>query len=326
MTEQIPYLSRREVERLLTLDLAADSQRAAFEALGRGTAEQPFKLMHSSRFDDSTVFCTVARLSAGTGAIAKFGSVNPGNPAAGLPSVSALVTALDAGTGRPVAVLDGIAITTLRTAAASAVAVDALAAADAADLGVIGSGTQARAHVRALARVRPLTEVRLWSPTPANRERAARELADELGIGVRAVGDAEEAVTGMAIVAACSLSREPVVRGRWLKPGTTVVSVGSFEPDRAEVDAEVLRRAAAVVVDDPDTAAAHAGPVMRALRDGDLRRPDLIALGAVLTGRRAARTGPEDIVFYNSVGLGVQDAAATWALLDASARAEGAGR
>ncbi|MET7699378.1 ornithine cyclodeaminase family protein [Streptomyces sp. NPDC005485] len=316
------YLSRGRVRELLTTDEAIASQRAAFTALGDGTAELPGKIMHPSRFDDSVFFSYVSRLSADTGAVAKFGSVNPGNAAAGLPTVHAVITALDPVTGQLAAVMDGTAVTTLRTAAASAVAFDALATADSAELGLLGSGTQALAHARAVARVRELRSVRVWSPHAGRRALAAQQLAAELGVATKAVDSAEEAVAGLPMVAACTLSSTPVVRGEWLAPGCTVVSVGSFEPTRSEVDAEVVRRAAAVVVDDPATAAEHAGPVVEALRAGRLSPEQLIPLGEVLTGRRSARTHPEDIVFYNSVGLGVQDAAAAWAVIDAARRGE----
>ncbi|MGW3156919.1 ornithine cyclodeaminase family protein [Streptomyces sp. NPDC001089] len=312
------YLSREQVVELLDTDAAIASQRAAFTALGDGTAELPGKIMHPSRFDDSVVFAYLARLSADTGAVAKFGSVNPGNAGAGLPTVHAVINALDPVTGRLAAVMDGTAVTTLRTAAASAVALDALATADSAELGLLGSGTQALAHARAVARVRELRSVRVWSPHPGRRAEAARRLAAELGIAVEAAGTARDAVAGASMVAACTLSRTPVVRGEWLAPGCTVVSVGSFEPTRSEVDAEAVRRAAAVVVDDPVTAAEHAGPVVEALARGVLTPDDLIPLGGVLTGGRTARTGPDDIVLYNSVGLGIQDAAAAWAVIDAA--------
>ncbi|MGQ4387134.1 ornithine cyclodeaminase family protein [Streptomyces sp. SAS_270] len=316
------YLSRGRVRELLTTDAAIASQRAAFTALGDGTAELPGKIMHPSRFDDSVFFSYVSRLSADTGAVAKFGSVNPGNAAAGLPTVHAVITALDPVTGQLAAVMDGTAVTTLRTAAASAVAFDALATADSTELGLLGSGTQALAHARAVARVRELRSVRVWSPHAGRRALAAQQLAAELGVATKAVDSAEEAVAGLPMVAACTLSSTPVVRGEWLAPGCTVVSVGSFEPTRSEVDAEVVRRAAAVVVDDPATAAEHAGPVVEALRAGRLSPEQLIPLGEVLTGRRTARTHPDDIVFYNSVGLGVQDAAAAWAVIDAARRGE----
>ncbi|MEU9881795.1 ornithine cyclodeaminase family protein [Streptomyces phaeochromogenes] len=324
MTDDVLHLSRDQVAALLDTDTAIRSQRAAFTALGDGTAELPGKIMHPCGFDDSVVFAYLARLSADTGPVAKIGSVNPGNAAAGLPTIHAVINALDPVTGQLVAVMDGTAVTTLRTAAASAVAFDALATPDSTELGLIGSGTQALAHARSVARVRDLRAVRIWSPNPERRARAARLLAAELGIPVKAVDTAEEAVAGLPMVVACTLSSTPVVRGEWLAPGCTVVSVGSFEPSRSEVDTEVVRRAAAVVVDDPETAAAHAGPVVDALRAGTLTRQDLVPLGEVLTGRREGRTTGRDIVYYNSVGVGVQDAAAAWAVIDA-ARDQGVG-
>jgi len=324
MTDDVLHLSHDQVAALLDTDTAIRSQRAAFTALGDGTAELPGKIMHPSGFDDSVVFAYLARLSADTGPVAKIGSVNPGNAAAGLPTIHAVINALDPVTGQLVAVMDGTAVTTLRTAAASAVAFDALATPDSAELGLIGSGTQALAHARCVARVRDLRAVRIWSPTPERRARAARLLAAELGIPVKAVDSAEEAVAGLPMVAACTLSSTPVVRGEWLAPGCTVVSVGSFEPSRSEVDTEVVRRSAAVVVDEAETAAEHAGPVVDALRAGTLTRQDLIPLGEVLTGRREGRRTERDIVYYNSVGVGIQDAAAAWAVIDA-ARDQGVG-
>ncbi|MFD4554714.1 ornithine cyclodeaminase family protein [Streptomyces sp. NPDC058469] len=318
MTDDVLFLSGDRVTDLLDADAAIASQRAAFTALGDGEADLPGKIMHPSRFDDSVVFAYVSRLSADTGAVAKFGSVNPANAHAGLPTIHAVISALDPVTGQLVAVMDGTAVTTQRTAAGSAVAVDTLAAPDAAHLAVLGSGTQALAHVRAIARVRDLKSVRLWSPNPERRTRAAETLAADLPFPVEAVATAEEAVTGASVVAACTLSTTPVVHGAWLTPSCTVVSVGSFEPTRSEVDLDVLRRSAAVVVDDPETAAEHAGPIVDALRDSLLAPDDLIPLGAVLTGRRTARTGPDDIVYYNSVGLGIQDAAAAWAVIHAA--------
>lgn len=305
------FLSAAEVADLLDLDAAAESQRSAFVALYRGQVDLPGKIMHPSRFDDSVMFAYAARLS-GRGTVAKIGSVNPGNVGLGLPSVSALVVALDPVTGIPVAVMDGTAVTTLRTAAGSAVAVDALALSDARELGMIGSGVQARAHIRAVARVRPLDRVVLWSPTPEHRQQAAEELTAELGISVSAVDNPVDAVTDLPIVVTCTLSRSPVVLGAWLAAGTTVVSVGSFEPGRREVDDAVIERARHVVADDPSTAVVHAGPIVATY----LAATDIVPLGGILAGVHEGRTSADDIVFYNSVGLGVQDAAAAWAVID----------
>ncbi|GAA2791969.1 ornithine cyclodeaminase family protein [Saccharopolyspora taberi] len=301
-----------EVAAALDFDTAIASQRVAFESLGRGDAQLAEKV--AIRTGSDTTLSYLSRLSPAHGAVAKLVAVHPGNADAGLPAVSATVLVLDARTGRPTAIMAATALTEIRTAAASAVAADALALATADELAVIGSGVQARAHVRAIARVRTLREVRMFSRDPERREAAAAELSAELGLPVRAVSSAAEAVRSAPVVVTCTLSAEPVVATGELAAGAAVISVGSFEHHRREVDAELVRRAA-VVVDEVGTAAAHAGPIAHALERGDLRREDLRSLGEVLTGRVPGRADDAELVFFNSVGLGVQDAAAAHAVL-----------
>ncbi|MEV0703380.1 ornithine cyclodeaminase family protein [Saccharopolyspora sp. NPDC050389] len=305
--------SDADVAAALDLDTAIASQRLAFESLGRGEAQLAEKV--AIRTGTDTTLCYLSRLSPRHGAVSKLVAVHPGNADRGLPAISATVLVLDATTGQPVATMQATALTEIRTAAGSAVAADALAVPDADELAILGSGVQARAHVRAIARVRELREVRIYSREAARREAAAAELAAELGIAVRAVASAEEAVREAPLIAACTLSAEPVVPTAAVAAGATVISVGSFEHHRCEVDAELIRRAGAVVVDEVDTAATHAGPIVRALERGDIERAQLRALGAVLLGEAPGRVSAEEVVFYNSVGLGVQDAAAAHAVL-----------
>ncbi|RJQ81966.1 ornithine cyclodeaminase family protein [Pseudonocardiaceae bacterium YIM PH 21723] len=317
MNGSIPQISADKVGEVLTPQLAIESQRAAFQALGRDEVDLPHKIMHPSRFGDGVAFAYLSRMSAGTGAVAKIGSVHPGNAELGLPSISATVLAMHPVTGRPFALLDGTVISTVRTAAASAVAADELAVPGPARLGLLGSGVQARAHAMMLAEVRPLTEILVWSPREVSRTATADELTRELGIPARAVATPREAVTDAGLVVTCTLSKQPVLEAGWLADGATVLCIGSFEPDRHEVGTDVLRRAGLVAVDDVHTAVGHTGPVMAALADGTLAEADLAGLGALLNGERPGRSGPKDVVFYASVGLGVQDAAAAWAVLDA---------
>ncbi|TDC53273.1 ornithine cyclodeaminase family protein [Jiangella ureilytica] len=320
MTADVMVLSAADVAALFDPETAVESQRAAFEALGKGTAVQPDKLMLPAADDGAVAFCYAARLSTADPAVSKFGSVTPANAAAGLPTIAALVVVLDAVTGQPAAVMDGTVITTRRTAAASAVAIDALARADAAELAVVGCGVQGHEHVRMLARIRPFRAVRLWGRSERRRTAAARDLAAETGLPVRASATAREAVAGADIVVLCTLSTEPLVERGWLAPGATVVSLGSIAPGRCEVGPDVVA-AARVVVDDPATAAAHAGPIVAGLHAGTLLRDQLVGLGDVLVGTTPGRTAPDELVFYNSTGLGVQDAAAAAAVLERARRA-----
>ncbi|MCO1580545.1 hypothetical protein M8C13_32800 [Crossiella sp. SN42] len=174
---------------------------------------------------------------------------------------------------------------------------------------------QGRWHVRALARVRNLRRIRMWSP---NRERCAHtagQLTEELGVEVVPVPDPVAAVGDADLVIAGTLSHTPVVPTAEVAAGATVVSVGSFAPDRHEVDQALLDRADRVVVDHVPTATGHAGPIMRAVAEGVLTEGDLTSLGEVLCGTRPGRRAPSDLVVYHSVGLGVQDAAAAaWVL------------
>lgn len=323
MSEML-LLGAADVAAVFDLRTAIESQRTAFAALGsREVRLAPRLLLHGPGPSD-VAFCYVSRLPT-TGTVAKFGSVNPGNVARGRPSVSALIIVQDPVDGRPVAIIEGESVTRLRTCAASAVAVDHLAVPDASRLAVIGCGVQGRAHVRALAAIRPIADIRVAGRRSESAADMAHELHKELGMPVTAVASARDAVADADIVATCTTSKDPVVRGSWLAPGCTVVSVGSFAPDRREADVDLLSRAAAVVVDDVATAREQAGPVVAALAADALAEADLIALGTVVTGAGEGRRSPSDIVYYNSVGLGIQDTAAASLIIE-RARAIGVGR
>jgi ornithine cyclodeaminase/alanine dehydrogenase-like protein (mu-crystallin family) len=315
MSDQPIMLSDEDVAAAFDLDTAIASQRRAFEALGAGEATLAEKVAVPNADDSSVALGYLARLSPKHGAVCKLVDVHPDNPDRGLPSVHGTVLVLDARTGQLSAIMDARTLTELRTAAASAVAADLLAPPEVDELAVLGCGVQGKAHVRAIARVRPLRRVRMWSPSPARRHAAAEALAAELGLEVLATDSVAGALRGAPLVAVCTLSTTPVFSADHLATGTTVLCVGSFEPHRRELPPELMR-AATVVVDDTATALEHAGPVLHAVRSGELAASDIVALGAVLTGDAEGRTESTQLVVYVSVGIGVQDAAAAHAVLD----------
>jgi ornithine cyclodeaminase len=308
--------SAADVYRWLDLDTAYGSQVEAFRCLGAGLSELPDRLILPGGVDDALNFCYAARLRPGTGAVCKFGAVASGNAKHGLPTVHAVVLALDATTGRPVALLDGNAITELRTAAATAVAVDHLASAGARTLAVIGCGLQGRAHVRALVRARDIAEVRLWDHTEQHALDAAQALDPEVDPPVLVAETAAGAVAGADIVVTCTSSATPVLARSWIASGATVVSIGSFDRDRMEVPPDFVAGVDRVVVDHLPTALEQAGPVVAAIASLGLGKESIVELGDVVANGRSVRNGPHETVFYNSVGIGVQDAAATWAILE----------
>jgi alanine dehydrogenase len=289
-------LTQAEVRRLLDLDLLIDSLERAFVELSAGRASVPPR---------------TAALVQGRGLLgampgyldgvleAKLVSVFAGNHAVGLPTHQALIALFDDRTGSPLAVMDGTAITAVRTGAASAVATRALAREDARVLAVLGAGVQGRSHVDAVTRVRDFSEIRI-----ASRARAhAEALADELEAVVTA--SFEEAVRGADVVCACTDSGEPVLRREWLAGGEHVTSVGASregpELDQATVQAGLLVVESRVAFE-PYPAGAHE------LEGLD---PESAAeLGEVLAGTRDGRTSPDQITIYKSMGHAVEDASA----------------
>jgi ornithine cyclodeaminase/alanine dehydrogenase-like protein (mu-crystallin family) len=308
----VRIIDAEEVRRRLDLDTAYGSQVEAFRCLGTGLADLPDRLILAGTGGDAVNFCYAARLRPGTGAVCKFGAVAAGNAGRGLPSVHALVLALHPVTGEPVAVVDGEALTELRTAAASALAVDRLARADADTLAVVGCGLQGRAHVRALARRRGYRQIRLFDHTPAH---AADAVAALTGLPVLAAPSGRAALDGADVVVTCTTSSRPVISAGWLRPGATVLSIGSFEPGRCEVEPSLVASADWTVVDHLPIALRQAGTIVAAIAGAGLDPSSIVDFGDVVATGRTVRTSPDDIIFYNSVGIGVQDAAAVWAML-----------
>jgi alanine dehydrogenase len=227
------------------------------------------------------------------------------------------IVAMKIDTGECVATLQGAVVTQLRTAAASAVATRALAPSGARVLGLIGAGAQARSHLRAIAAVRELREVVVWNRTPENAQRVVDEAA-ALGLPCMIAGDVRAVVEQSDIICTLTPSREPIVKGSWLRPGQHLNAVGSPpRPDHREIDSEVLQRAT-LVVDSLDVALAESGAVVMAIEEKAISADDVrLELGQVLLDDTFERS-PEDITLFNSVGLPIQDLAAVTALLAAT--------
>ncbi|WP_394835465.1 ornithine cyclodeaminase family protein [Pendulispora rubella] len=324
MAYEMLVLGALDVRELYDWDTAIASQRRAFAELGGDGARLPEKIIVPA--GDDMAICMAARMSNDTGPVSKFISVHMGNPRRGLPSVQSVVTALDPTDGRPVAILDGNEITTRRTAAASALAVSLLGRRENhGALAIIGSGVQGIAHIQAIARVQRFAEIRLWSPTRAKCEQAAQSLQTEDGLDIVLSDSAEAAVKGASVIVACTSSAQPVVHGAWLSPGSTVLSVGSFTPERCEIDEAAVQRSDVLVVDHVPTEVTHGGPIVKALARGYRKVEDLVPLADIVLGRHPGRRSPDEIIVYNSVGIGVQDAAAAWTIIE-RARASGRGK
>jgi ornithine cyclodeaminase len=228
----------------------------------------------------------------------KVATVAPDNPDVGLPRIQGSYLLLDGPTLTPVALLDGIALTAIRTAAVSAVAVDALAEPDAATLVVFGSGPQAHSHVTALRAVRPVERIVVIARDPERAEKFVAWCGGEARVGTTAD------VAAADLVACCTTARTPLFDGTLLADHATVVAVGSHEPEAAEVDATTLTRST-VVVEASATALREAGDVIQPVDAGLFDPAMLVDLAAVITGSVRVPTSRPRL--FKSVGMAWED-------------------
>ena len=303
-------LSERDVRAVLPMpDLIAAMERA-LSAYSSGAVAQPVRTVLEVGPEKAFFGVMPAALDDPPAVGAKLVTVYHGNHARGLPSHLATIALLDHATGALVAIVDGRYITEARTGAVSAVSVKYLARADASVLAVIGSGVQARSHIEAIRHVRRLADVRVWSPRRDHRERFAREMADETGLAVRAVDDAQSAVRGADLIALTSASTVPVVENSDIAAGAHIAAVGACRPDQREMPTALVARSR-LFVDSRAGALKEAGEILLPIKEGALGAEHIAAeLGEVVAGRVAGRTSPSEITIFKSLGMAVEDVVA----------------
>jgi alanine dehydrogenase len=321
-------LSRSEVEELLDIDELIDELAGAMADLSAGRASVPHRVGALVDDRDGLLAAMPGYTPSAEALASKLVTLFPRNAGTTLPTHQAVIVVFDPDNGRPAALLDGTAITALRTGAGSALATRLLAREDTATIAILGTGVQARSHGRAVTRVRAFEEMRVAGRDRVKSEAFAEELAAELDLRVRAVASWEEACDGADVVCATTHTLEPVVRREWLAPGVHVTSVG-YNPKGREVDDSTVLDALVVV----ESRAAALAPVPAG--SNDLLQPierGLIGadhvhaeIGELIEGRRPGRSSTEQITLYKSVGVAVQDGAAA-ALVLRAARERGAGR
>jgi alanine dehydrogenase len=306
-------LTRSDVAALLRLDDCIAAVEDAFRRVGTGEA-RPAAVLGLPVPGGG--FHVKAAVLAGLFA-AKVNGNFSGNPGRGLPAIQGAILLSDAGDGRPLAILDSMEITVLRTGAATAVAAKYLARPSAQVATVCGCGNQGRVQLRALARVLPLRRAFLHDLDPARAPALSRELAAELGIDLEPVADLAAAIARSDVCVTCTPSRKPLVHA--LRPGIFVAAVGADSAGKQELDPALLGSAKLVV--DSLEQCAEIGELHHALEAGAMRREDVHAeLGEVVAGRKPGRTGEEEITIFDSTGTALQDVAAAAVVYAAALR------
>jgi ornithine cyclodeaminase/alanine dehydrogenase-like protein (mu-crystallin family) len=307
-------LSARDVRAAVGMPAAIAAMREAFAQLSSGAAQVPPRSVLTQAGREAVTLVMPAWLPRGEQLGVKVVSVVPGNFAADLPTVPAIVLMLDAATGQPRALVDGTYLTALRTGAASGLATDLLARLDARVVAIFGAGGQAAHQLEAICAVRPIERVWIVNRTRAHAERLAEQVrawppalrpreARVAGLG----DEARAAVEGADVIATATSAREPLFPGAWVQSGTHVNAIGAFTPDARELPADLVARAR-IVVDQRVAALAGAGDLTLAIAEGAIESSAIHAeLGELVLGTRAGRATADEVTLFKSVGSAAQD-------------------
>lgn len=306
-------IDQDEVRARLTYEVCIPIVRAAMIALSRGETRQHLRSiipLANGRLFGIMPGALGERAAFG----AKLISIFPENFALGQPSHQGVVILFDPDSGAPICVAHAGEVTAIRTAAASAVATDALARPDATRLAILGYGEQAQTHLRALRHVRAIDHVTVWGRAPERAGAFAARMAAETGLPVVAVGDVESAVEEADIICTVSGAEAPILKGAWVRPGTHLNLVGSSRPGPVEVDDDLVA-ASRFIADSRESVLAQGAEFLNAKAAGRVGDGHVVGeIGQVLCGAIPGRQFRDQITAYKSLGHIVQDLASVQAL------------
>jgi ornithine cyclodeaminase len=296
---------------------AVEVVKRAFIELSAGRADVPLRIALSQPKRDGVTLVMPGYLSDSESLAVKVVSVHDRNAERNLPRINAVVIVIDSPTGQAVAAMEGGYLTALRTGAGSGAATDLLARKDARVAAIIGAGVQARAQAMAVAAVRPIERIWIYSKRREQVDEMIVDMRPQLGpsIEMLAADSPSQAVREALVVCAATTSSTPVFDGDDLRPGAHVNGVGSFTPEMQEIDCATLRRASRIVVDSREAAMAEAGDLIVAIQRGEIRPSDIYAeIGEIAAGLKPARQDNDEITYFKSVGNAAQDVAIAQAI------------
>jgi ornithine cyclodeaminase len=308
----ILILSADEVRQALSMPTAIEAVKEAYAQLSTGQARLPLRSRIDLPEHEGTVLFMPASLKETGDTALKVVSVFLRNPDRDLPTIHAMVVVVDHESGRPVAILEGASLTSIRTGAGSGAATQLLAREDASVAAIFGSGVQARTQLEAICAVRATERVWVYSIDPQGAERFAEEMAGKAPIpsDIRLAASPGEAIESADVICTATTSTTPVFDGAKLRPGVHINAIGSFTPAMQEVDSLTVKRSL-LVVDSREAALEETGDLIIPLENGDIQKDWIYAeIGEIAAGLKPGRTDPDQITLFKSVGLAVQDAAA----------------
>lgn len=317
-------LGRRDVERLLTPQVCEEAVAHAFRLLAEGAVPAPAILaLHAG---PGGFHVKAGLLSADRPYFAaKLNANFPENGRRhGLPTIQGVVVLSDASNGAPLAIMDSMSVTALRTAAATALAARHLAPKGWRSLGLCGCGGQAGAQLLALAAAGRPERIAVHDLDAGKAQAFAESLQARLGIAVRASADLASVVRDSEVLVTCTTSRKYFVTREMVRPGTFIAAVGADHEDKQEIEPALL--AAAKVVTDVTAQAQAIGDLHHAIAAGVMTAAQVHAeLGEIVSGRKPGRTADDEVIVFDSTGTGIQDVAAAIAVYR-RAETEGVGQ
>ena len=307
-------LTAEDVRKALPMSEAIEAMKNAYASLSNGTAVVPLRTRLPIPGSEALSLFMPAFVSAQEGAAlaVKVVSLFPTNLARGLAYIQAAVLVFDPETGRAIALLEGSALTAIRTGAAGGAAVDLLARTDSKVAAIFGAGVQGRSQLEAVCTARNIETAFIFDGNAGKAEAFAAEMRGNGSVtqDLRAAQSPKEAIEHADIICTATTSSRPVFDDRDVKPGTHISAVGSYTPDMQEVPAETLQRAK-IFVDSRSAALEEAGDLIQPIRAGLFDEKHICGeLGEVVSGKLPGRRSPEEITYFKSVGIAVQDAMA----------------
>jgi len=297
------------VTEIFPMEEAIPTMRRALTMLAGGDVVMPLRTMLGLPQGDAVMGLMPSYVGGLEAVGVKVVAAFPANFGTEYDTHHGVVLFFDTDRGLLRAIVDATSITAIRTAAVSGLATDLLAKPDAGDLAIIGAGTQAHTHLQAMRAVRPVRRVRVYSvPAESASEFAERE-ARLTGLPVEAVATAEEAVAGADLICTTTTSAEPVVKGAWVAPGAHINAVGAYTPTTRELDSGLVAKAR-LYADKRESLLSEAGEFLIPKGEGLIGDADVVGeIGEVLLGTAPARTSPDEITLFKSLGIAIEDLA-----------------
>ena len=307
-------LTAEDVRKALPMNEAIEAMKNAYAALSSGTAIVPLRTrLPIPQSEALSLFMPAFVHSQEGDALAiKVVSLFPTNPARGLAYIQAAVLAFDPETGRAIALLEGSSLTAIRTGAAGGAAIDLLARPESKIAAIFGAGAQGRTQLEAACTARQIESAFIFDGNAAKAEAFAAEMKGKglITPDIRVAPSAREAIENADIICTATTSSKPVFDDKDIKPGTHISAVGSYTPDMQEVPAETLLRAK-IFVDSRSASLEEAGDLIQPMQAGFFDETHICGeLGEVVLGQLPGRGSQEEITYFKSVGIAVQDAMA----------------